>query len=307
MDIERVLPELRQPMQRAQVNAPRWLIRAAVRMMRVPKNASVHVRTVKAGSVRLRVYEPAHTVPGPRAGLLWIHGGGLLFGDAKQDESLCLSTAERLGMVVVSANYRVAPEHPFPAAHNDVHTAWRWFHNHAHQLQVDPSRIAVGGESAGGGLAAGLAQRIHSDGGVQPIAQWLFAPMMDDRTAADRSLDDVQHFVWDNRKNHEGWSGYLGAEPGPLETPAYAVPGRRTELAGLPPAFITWADIELFANEDRAYATALQDSGVPVVTDIVEGGVHGFENWGKETPVAQALISRAQEWLRHSVSSPLSH
>ncbi|MGN8552276.1 UNVERIFIED_CONTAM: alpha/beta hydrolase [Microbacterium sp. SLM126] len=295
MDIEQVLPELREPMKRAQVSAPRWLVRAAVRVMPVPKSDAVRVSTARAGSVRLRIYTPQRSRSG--AGMLWIHGGGLLFGDARQDEALCLSTAERRGAIIVSANYRFAPEHPFPAAHDDVRAAWTWLLDHSADLGVDADRIAVGGESAGGGLAAGLVQRIHDDGGTQPCAQWLFAPMLDDRTAADREHDGVDHLIWNNTSNREGWAGYLGTDPGADAVPAYAAPGRREDLSGLPPAFLTWTDIELFAEEDRAYADALRRAGVPVTTDVVAGAVHGFENWAKDTPVAKALIERAQDWL----------
>jgi acetyl esterase/lipase len=269
--------------------------------MPVPKSEAVQVERARAGGGRLRVYRPQGSLSG--AGLLWIHGGGLLFGDARQDEALCLSTAERLGMVIVSANYRFAPEHPFPAAHDDVRAAWGWMLDHAASLGIDPRRLAVGGESAGAGLAAALVQRLADDGGVQPCAQWLFAPMLDDRTAARPELDAEQHFVWDNAANREGWSGYLGGPVGAETVPAYAAPGRRTELAGLPPAFLAWGDIELFAAEDRAYAEALARAGVPVTTDVVEGAPHGFENWAKETPVAQALIGRAQDWLREAVAA----
>ncbi|GLK17857.1 alpha/beta hydrolase [Herbiconiux flava] len=301
MDVERVLPELREPMKRAQVSAPRWLVRTAVRLMPVPKSEAVQVERARAGAVRLRVYRPQGSLSG--AGLLWIHGGGLLFGDARQDEALCLSTAERLGMVIVSANYRFAPEHPFPAAHDDVRAAWGWMLDHAASLGIDPRRLAVGGESAGAGLAAALVQRLADDGGVQPCAQWLFAPMLDDRTAARPELDAEQHFVWDNAANREGWSGYFGGPVGAETVPPYAAPGRRTDLAGLPPAFLTWGDIELFAAEDRAYAEALARAGVPVTSDIVEGAPHGFENWAKETPVAEALIGRAQHWLREAAAA----
>jgi acetyl esterase/lipase len=216
---------------------------------------------------------------------------------------LCLSTAERLGVVIVSVNYRFAPEHPFPAAHDDVRTGWLWFLEHAAEWGVDPRRIAVGGESAGGGLAASLVHRLHDDGGVQPAAQWLFAPMLDDRTAARRELDEERHFVWDNLANHEGWSGYLGAEPGMADPPRYAVPARRTDLDRLPPTYLAYGDIELFAAEDRAYADALEAAGVPVTTDVVAGAPHGFENWAHGTAVAQAVTARAQSWLA-SVTDP---
>ncbi|QLD13233.1 alpha/beta hydrolase [Microbacterium oleivorans] len=286
-------------MRRAQLTAPRWLVRLAVRVMPVPRSRSVRVSRARAASAGLRVYLPRGARSG--AGLLWIHGGGLLFGDARQDEALCLSTAERLGMVVVSVNYRLAPEHPFPAAHDDVAAAWAWFVHHAGELGVDPHRLVIGGESAGGGLAAALVQRVRDEAGVQPRGQWLFAPMLDDRTAARSELDDRRHFVWDNASNREGWTAYLGSPPGSPDVPASASPARRSDLSGLPSTFLTWGDIELFAEEDRAYADALRAAGVPVTTDVVTGAPHGFENWGRKAPVAQALIARAQDWLRTTV------
>lgn len=100
------------------------------------------------------------------------------------------------------------------------------------------------------------------------------------------------------RANREGWSGYLGTAPGDATASEYAVPARRTDLVGLPPAFLTWGDIELFADEDDAYAQALQQAGVSVTTDVVEGAPHGFENWANDTPAARALVERAQDWLR---------
>ncbi|MCR2783099.1 MULTISPECIES: alpha/beta hydrolase [unclassified Microbacterium] len=301
MDLERVLPELRRPMKLAQLSAPRWLTRTTTRMMPVPRSPAVRVRSVRAGSVRLRVYAPAAGRSG--AALLWMHGGGMQFGDARQDESLCLSTASRLGVVIVSANYRFAPEHPFPAAHDDVRTGWLWLLDHTAQLGVDPDRIVIGGESAGGGLAAGLVQRLHDDGGTQPCGQWLFAPMLDDRPAARHDLDAANHFVWNNRQNREAWTAYLGAPPGGAGVSSYAAPARRVDFTGLPPAYIAWGDIELFAAEDRAYAEALEAAGVPVTTDVVAGAPHGLENWGKNTEPAKRLIERAQAWLQHTTAA----
>jgi acetyl esterase/lipase len=229
--------------------------------------------------------------------LLWIHGGGLLYGDARQDEALCAETARELGIPVISANYRLAPDDPFPAAHDDVYAAWHWVHEHATELGVDPGRLVIGGESAGAGLAASLVQRIHDDRGVPPIAQWLFAPMIDDRTAADESLDIVDHWVWNNRANRVGWSGYLPGRYGTDTVPAYAAAARRTGLAGLPPAYIAVGDIELFYAEDADYAERLEQAGVPVRLDIVAGAPHGFENWARETELARALMRRAHNWL----------
>jgi len=306
MDIEAVDPDLREATLKLPKTDPskawvRTALRAATRVMPVPKIDGVTVDTVKFSGRRLRVYRPEARKG--TAALFWIHGGGLLFGDARQDEALCAQTALELGIPVFSANYRFAPDHPFPAAHDDVYEAWRWALDHAGEYGVDPKRFVVGGESAGGGLAAGLVQRIHDEGGVQPLAQWLFAPMIDDRTAADESLDAAAHWVWDNRANRAGWGGYLGDALGTTDVPPYAAAARRPDLSGLPPAYISVGDIELFLEEDRIYAARLSGAGVDVTLDIVPGAPHGFENWAKDTEPARAMLRRARAWLHAMIST----
>nr|WP_243851002.1 alpha/beta hydrolase [Modestobacter marinus] len=263
--------------------------------MPVRTTDGVTVSTVKTDARPVRVYRPDTWLDD--GGLLWIHGGGLLFGDARQDEALCAATARELGITVVSANYRFAPEHPFPAAHDDVRAAWRWMQEHAAELGVAPARVVVGGESAGGGLAASLVQRLRDEDGVQPLGQWLFAPMIDDRTAADTSLDAIDHWVWNNRSNRLGWSGYLGGPPGGLDVSPYAAAARQPDLAGLPPAYLAVGDIELFLAEDRVYAERLEAAGVPTTLDVVPGAPHGFENWARDSEPATALLARARAWL----------
>ena len=301
LDIEHVHPDLRTATQKLPVpDASKKLIRIAVRLatraMPVPKTETVTVTTVKSGGLRMRIYNPDTRLTD--GGLLWLHGGGLLFGDARQDEALCAETARNLGIPVISANYRFAPEDPFPAAHNDVHAAWQWLLRHCTELGINPARLVVGGESAGGGLAAALVQRLHDDGQVQPIAQWLFAPMLDDRTAADSTLDSADHWVWNNRANRVGWSGYLGDTFAGDDLAPYAAAARRTDLSGLPPAFIAVGDIELFYAENVDYARRLEQAGVPVELDLVPGAPHGFENWASDTEPAKALMRRAHLWLR---------
>ncbi|HEY0261248.1 MAG TPA: alpha/beta hydrolase [Lacisediminihabitans sp.] len=277
VDIEKVDPALRE----------------ATRKLPVPDASKAWMRGL------IRLYRPDERI-GDGA-LLWIHGGGLLFGDARQDEVLCAETAHELGIPVVSANYRFAPDHPFPAPLDDVRAAWAWLQAHAAELGVDPARIVVGGESAGAGLAASLVQRVHDEGGTQPLAQWLFAPMIDDRTAADESLDAIEHWVWNNRANRFGWSGYLGTAFGQAEAPAYAAAARRVELSGLPRTYIAVGDIELFYAEDVDYARRLERAGAEVVLDVVPGAPHGFENWARDTEPAKALLLRARAWLRDAL------
>ncbi len=224
-----------------------------------------------------------------------------MIGSARMNDRLCGETAHQLGVTIVSVDYRLAPKHPFPAAIDDSHSAWGWLIAHAAELGVDVDRIAVGGQSAGGGLAACLAQRLH-DEGERVVAQWLFCPMLDDRTAADRAHDATGHFVWNNRSNLAGWSSYLGAAPGAASVPPYAVAARRDDLSGLPPAWIYTSDIELFYDEDVSYARRLQDAGVEVTLDVVAAAPHGFEAWATDTPLAQQLFANARSWLGTKLS-----
>ncbi|GAA1918562.1 alpha/beta hydrolase [Microbacterium aoyamense] len=303
LPIETVDPELRAATLKFGANARvpdnafmRAVVQAALRVVRFPIADGVRVRETRSGALRIRTYTPESLTSD--GALLWIHGGGLVSGSPRQDDPLCSGTAAELGVRVFSMRYPLAPKHPFTAAIDHLGAGWRWTLDTAVSSGVDPARIVVGGESAGGGLAAALVQRIHDEGGVQPAGQWLFTPMLDDRTAARRDLDEPEHWIWSNRANLFGWSSYLGHEPGAESVPPYAVPARRESLAGLPPAFLTWGDIELFADEDRVYAERLRDAGVPVTTDVVAGAPHGFENWARDTAPAQALLSRAREWLR---------
>ncbi|MEU9579929.1 alpha/beta hydrolase [Streptomyces chilikensis] len=246
-----------------------------------------------------RLYVPAPGTPRTGAALLWIHGGGLVSGSAAQDHQWAGRLCAALGVVVVSAEYRLAPEHPYPVPLDDCRAVWEWLLEHAGDLGVDTGRLAVGGQSAGGGLAAALAQRLRDEGGPQPAAQWLFCPMLDDRTAADRALDGIRHPVWDNRSNRAGWASYLGVEPGATEPapPGHAVPARRRDLAGLPPAWIGVGDADLFHQEDCAYAERLRAAGVDTVLDVMPGAPHGVETLAGEVPWVRAYVGRARDWL----------
>ncbi len=250
---------------------------------------------------RLRIYRPA--TRRSNSALFWIHGGGFVIGKASQDDRLCGETAQRLGIVVVSVEHRLAPENPFPAALDDCHAGWQWMQQHAGELGIDPSRVAIGGESAGGGLAAGLAQRLLDEGSSLPLAQWLFCPMLDDRTAARRELDQINHYIWNNRLNAIGWRAYLATEPGAGDVPAYAAPARREDLRGLPPAWIGVGDIDLFHEEDCAYAERLNAAGVQVTLDVVAGAPHGFGSWAPASQLARDFVARAHAWLQRQFDS----
>lgn len=183
-------------------------------------------------------YEPRHTA-GPTPGVLWIHGGGLVTGAPEQNHLTCLRIAKEAGARVVNLNYRFAPEHPFPAGFNDCFHAFTWMHELASDLGIDPHRLAVAGESAGGGLATAVAQKA-ADQGLPVKFQMLVYPMLDDRTTL-RHVDPRRgQFVWTRASNAFGWSAYLGREPRMDHAPEYAAPARRENLEGLAPRGSAW-------------------------------------------------------------------
>ncbi|MGD9955281.1 MAG: alpha/beta hydrolase [Candidatus Nanopelagicales bacterium] len=245
--------------------------------------------------VDVRIYEPPGRADGSPA-VLFIHGGGYVIGSAAGDDALCADLARQLGALVVSVEYRLAPEHPFPAPHEDCLRALRWMHAEADALRIDPARIAVSGESAGGGLAAGLVQRAVDDG--IPVAfQHLIYPMLDDRTVQRAEAGDAWHAVWTPPSNRYGWASYLGTEPGGDIVPPYAVPSRRASLAGLPPTWIGVGSADLFHDEDVAYAEALREAGVPCTLHVTPGMPHAGQRFAVEAPASQAFERSGLEAL----------
>lgn len=294
-------PELKQAVSRIPKMAFRrrslWLTRPLLRLLDRSRPVSgVTVTEHRDGGARVRVHRP-EALPQPTAGLLWIHGGGYIIGAPDQDDAVCSRLARDLGIVVAAAHYRLAPRHPFPAALDDCAAAWRWLQQH-----VGTDRLAIGGMSAGGGLAATLAQRLCDEGGPQPAAQLLLYPMLDDRTATNRALDAAQHPLWNNESNLTGWSCYLGHEPGQPEVPDHAVAARRADLSGLPPAWIGIGDCDLFHAEDLDYARRLVEAGVPCELKVVTGAVHGFDKIAPEAPISQDFAASQRRFLRERLA-----
>ncbi|MFT5455257.1 MAG: acetyl esterase/lipase [Myxococcota bacterium] len=243
------------------------------------------------------VFRPASATEGRRAGLLWIHGGGLIMGDARQDAPFLQRAADALGIVITAVQYRVAPEQPFPIPLNDCEQAWRWLLG---QPDVDAERVAVAGVSAGGGLAAALCQRLRDQGEAPPALQLLVYPMLDDRSALGSGPLDAQLRVWDRRSNALGWDAYLRTVDR-SKLPQHAVPARAEDLSGLPPAWIGVGTLDLFHDEDVAYAERLRAAGVPVELDRVEGAYHGFDAVDANAEVSRVFRERIIAALRGSL------
>ncbi|MDQ6523889.1 alpha/beta hydrolase fold domain-containing protein [Nocardioides sp. LHD-245] len=239
----------------------------------------VDVEAHHPDGVPVFVHRPSGPAAGPRAALLWLHGGGLVAGTAIADHALCGRLAVELDIVVVSVDYRLAPEHPFPAALDDCAAALAFLRDAADELGVDPARIAVGGASAGGGLAATLAQRdLDLDRGAAPLAfQLLIYPMLDDRTTLRRPAAGVGRLGWTPRSNGFAWRAYLGSRPRPGVAPPYAAAARRDDLAALPPAWLGVGALDLFHDEVVAYGRRLAEAGVPVEVHVEPRMFHGAD------------------------------
>lgn len=219
--------------------------------------------------------------------LYWVHGGGMVLGEVAMDDDKCADIAQELNMVVASVDYRLAPEHPYPAPMEDCYSGLTWFFAQAEAMGLDPSRIAIGGGSAGGGLAAGLALLARDRGEVAPCFQLLTFPMLDDRniTPSSYAIEDTR--VWNRDANLAGWNAYLSGGAGGPDVPIYAAPARATDLAGLPPAIITVGDLDMFVDEDIAYAQALLHAGVPTELHVYPGAFHGSSVFVPDSDTSQ--------------------
>lgn len=259
-------------------------------MLRRPRRDGVTIERL-GDSASMRIYRGAgESVPSPA--LLWMHGGGYVMGRADLDDRLCRSFADALGITVGSVDYRLAPEHPYPAAVLDCDAAW----NHlAHLPDVDPRRVAIGGLSAGAGLAAALALRLRNRHDVAPVLQLLAYPMLDDRSSTAEHPRAPLYRFWNEASNKFSWHAYLGAAD-----PAEAVPARCQDLAGVAPAWIGVGSLDLFYQECLTYARRLRGAGVGCQLTVVDGAFHGFDAIAPKTSVAQSFFAQQCLALDHA-------
>ena len=226
--------------------------------------------------VRCLVYLPRKDqAEESRAAYLHIHGGGYVLGEPEGSDIANIAIAEKLNVVVCSVAYRLAPEHPIPAPLDDCYTALQWLHQNAPELGVDRNRIAIGGESAGGGMAAALAIQARDRGEYHVCHQHLTYPMLDHRTGTDEMPGDplTGEFIWTRERNQFGWSAYLGE----AERAAPQVPALVDDFTNLPPTWMFTAALDLFRDENIAYASSLLKAGVPTELFMLPGACHGFQ------------------------------
>jgi acetyl esterase/lipase len=260
-----------------------------------------NVEIEDSGVGQVRVHRPATSGDETLPAVLWLHGGGYLLGSPKQDDELCRQIADELGAIVVAPVYRLSPKHAFPAALDDAYAALTWL---AKRDDVDANRLAVAGASAGGGLAAQIALHARDLGEIRLAAQILLYPMLDDRTVNRTDLDESAFRLWDNRANRVGWSAYLGHEAGAAEASPIAAPSRNEDLRGLPPAWIGVGGLDLFRDEDMAYAERLRAADIPCETIVIDGVFHGFDGIVADSAATQRFRESMFAMMRKVLAAP---
>jgi acetyl esterase/lipase len=238
---------------------------------------------------------PDHVAGGPA--VYHIHGGGMIAGDRFAGADACVEWVERYDAVVVSVEYRLAPEHPDPIPVEDCYAGLVWFADHADELGFDPGQVVVAGGSAGGGLAAGVALLCRDRGGPTLLAQLLMCPMLDDRNDTISSHQFVGVGVWDRGSNDVGWDALLGERRRTDAVSIYAAPTRASDLSGLPPTFIDVGSAEVFRDEDVAYAMQIWADGGVAELHVWPGGFHGFQRMGGAATLARQSREAQRDWL----------
>lgn len=247
-------------------------------------------------AVRVCVITPA-TQGQNRMGILHIHGGGHLFGSPEQSLSLTGATALQHDCVIVSVDYRLAPETVFPGSLEDCYAALVWMSEQTAALGIHPDHIGLMGDSAGAGLAASLALLSRDRNGPSIAFQNLMFPMLDDRTVTEEKPNPVTgEFVWTREYNRVGWTSLLGCEPGSEGVSVYAAPGRATDLTHLPPTWLGVGTLDLFRDENLRFAQGLIRAGVAVEMNVWPGAYHGF-NSDPQARVAQRAREQRQAWI----------
>ena len=252
--------------------------------------------------VLVRVYEP--DTGGHSGGALsYVHGGGMVLMSVADTDFHCKRIVAEVGCLVTSVEYRLAPESPFPAALHDCYAALRWLHEDAGELGVERSRIAIGGLSAGGGLAAGVALLARERGEVPLCLQWLVYPMLDDRSTTPSSHEITEPSVWNRASNLRAWDAYLAGAAGDDDVPVLPAPARATvdQLRGLPPTYLDVGELDLFRDEVIAYGTSLLQAGVPTELHVTPGAFHASEMYNPMADTSLRIDRARTEALRRAL------
>ena len=271
-------------------------------------NVEVSRRTISSKknevpNLTVLIYTPK-TASGLQPGILHIHGGGFIMGSAEMNEAYVRKLAEDTNSIVVSVNYRLAPETPFPGPLDDCYAALKWMYENHSDLGIDSTRLAVTGESGGGGLAASLAFLIRDRREIRIQLQFLTYPMLDDRTGS--TIDPGEsygEFLWTRADNYFAWSAYLGRPGGSNAVPYPAVPARIEDLSGLASAYVAVGSLDLFAPENIRYSQRLLDHGVACELHVFKGAVHAFDAL-LHTPLSNHFFAERKRVFAAAFASP---
>jgi acetyl esterase len=257
-------------------------------------------------AVPVRVYAPEGQ-DGPLPGVLYIHGGGFILGSVAMFDSEAKRIAAEVGAVVVSVEYRLAPEHPFPAGLDDCYAALVWIASTAARLGIDPARLAVGGDSAGGGLAAAVALLARDRGGPALCFQYLGVPELDDRLATPSMRAYVDTPLWHRPAAEFSWDSYLGGPGvrGSEDVSPYAAPARAEDLSGLPPAFVNTCQFDPLRDEGITYAQRLAQANVPTELVLYPGTFHG-SSMIAEAASTKRMLADAIAAMRRALHAPVT-
>jgi acetyl esterase/lipase len=252
---------------------------------------------VGAPDVELLICRPTGVEP-PTAALYHLHGGGLFAGEARFDIDTFLTLATEFPLTVIAVEYRLAPETRHPGPLEDCYAGLVWIVEHAHELNIDPSRIVLEGSSGGATLAAGVALLTRDRGGPVILGQMLLSPMLDDRNDTPSVAQLASVALWDGTTNITAWSALLDDACGGPDVSPYAAPARGTDLSGLPATFIDVGSVEIFRDEAVTYATRLWQAGNAAELHVWAGGFHGFEHALPQAALSQDAMAARGRWLR---------
>lgn len=302
--LDTIDPELREPFTEfASLFAQDWApldVQARRELVQLPTVASAgrdqatgvvwdeQLAVSRAGGplVPVRVYRPGGGEDS-RPAALFIHGGGLWAGSVDSEHPQVIALVAQTGMVVVSVDYRLAPEHQYPAALDDTHTAYQWMIDQRGPLGIDVDRVALIGGSAGGGLAVATAFRVRDAGGTQPAFLLAMYPMLDNANDNPSTYQQLPFPLWNRRANEEGWRWYLGDQV----ADGYASPSRAENVAGLPPTFLDVGDRDLFVDEVVTFAQRLRSAGVPTELHVYPGLFHAGEHMAPTARLSRQVVT----------------
>ena len=265
-----------------------------------PIEYAEHTVAGPAGDLTITVFRRTdHSTAGPA--FFFTHVGGLVFGDAFNGIVPLIEYVEQFDAVAVTVDYRLAPEHPAPAAAEDSYAALQWAAENAEELGFDAARLIVAGGSAGGGLAAALALMARDKGGPALAGQLLMYPVLDDRndTVSSRQIDGVG--IWDRTSNDTAWTASLGERRGTDQVTAYEAPARAVDLSNLPPAYIEVGSAEVFRDESVDYASRIWAAGGSADLHVWAGGFHLFDLFAPDTTISRAAQQARTSWVRRTL------